>query len=132
MKTLLITLLLFMAITGGLSYFANRVGEHLSSFMGCMRYTYDVTIYINKTRTIQGLNLTLSSPVESRFNRKVLMECIGEEWPEFVPFSVVAIVLREKESVMLETLWKKLRRGFTRTADDAVQEWQEKQDGMRV
>ncbi|MGE4195418.1 MAG: hypothetical protein AB7E51_18700 [Pseudodesulfovibrio sp.] len=130
MKVTLLMLILVMAFTGGLLSFWDRVSERISLTFGCMRYTYDVSIWREYESELVVHRLVSHAPMSDAVHIDIL-RYIHRQYSEYEPCVVMSWQLVSKRSVMLSTFGHWLYRAFTRTADDAVREWKE-QTGQAV
>jgi len=122
MKESIAFIFFVMAFSGGLSNFWDGFGEWLSRKLGCMRYTYEVTIWRHYEEEVRLHALTVERPLDDKMSADV-HSYFKRVYPEYVPYTVMSFVLIKKRSIVLQTIWRWLHRACTRTANDALREY---------
>jgi hypothetical protein len=116
------------AFAGGLSVFWVGFYETVCTLFGCMRYTSEVTVFEHDYEEFNIYTVETKKPMND--NLRLLMRLfLLKKHPEIVPFSIISITFVNKRSVLMQTVCWWLYRACTRTADDAVHEWKER-NGM--
>lgn len=119
------SLILFLALWGGLSNAMLFLWVGISRLFRCMRYEYEVAYFDRSMYTMHTATVTAKRKLNFREDALSLRVYIASTPEELVSFKIISLNLVEFRSVLLQKIARGIYRACTRTADDAIREWKE-------